>query len=56
MSSSAINTAIFTGPTTLSMKAELNTMQQMSSIINVIDVEKSQGNYQVDVGKGSLLI
>ena len=26
-------------------------MQQMSSIINVIDVEKSQGNYQVDVGK-----
>jgi len=43
------------GPTTLSMKAELNTMQQMSSIINVIDVEKSQGNYQVDVDGNTFL-
>jgi len=44
----SIKTAI-PGPTTLRLKEDINKMQQMSSIVNFVDMDKSQGNYQVDV-------
>lgn len=39
----------FSGPISIQLKKDLNSVQEMSSVILVSDLEKSAGNYLADV-------